>query len=264
VSKRGFTLVEIMIATGIAGFIAFVGYFAISTTITASNAATARVRDTENARLFFSMLKREIATAFPGPGNMIKGRGDASITNYDPNNNQSSLVLSDKSANPPSDVIQFYSRVDSPSLQEDQVLFVRYYMNRADNTLCRQAQPCNPTGTPPNATSPYDEIPPNISKSDALWPLFDNVRSLRITFEQWDPNAKVFNSEVGAKPVSPSVCDTLLVTLTFTDVVAQKAIVAGGTSATNASSSTSTPSTFDLQTARTFSTVIPIPTTFGP
>src|SRR2546423_443922 len=65
---RGFTILEIVIASSIALFVFAVGYLAISTTVRTSDEQTKRIRDTENARLFFNMLERDLATAFPGPG----------------------------------------------------------------------------------------------------------------------------------------------------------------------------------------------------
>ena len=141
--NHGFTVLEIVIASSIALIVFAIGYLAISTTTKTGDQVTKIIRDTENARLFFNMLERDLATALPGPGNIEKKRETQNqIDGYihDPVNNPSPLVLTESVTGvaASSDILQFYCRTDNTSAR-DELTFVRYYVNR--NVQYDQAHP---------------------------------------------------------------------------------------------------------------------------
>ncbi|MGD0090250.1 MAG: type II secretion system protein [Planctomycetota bacterium] len=76
----GFTMVEFLVASAIALIILTVGFVTINGTIKATREATAMLRATENSRLFFQTLERDLAAAWPGPFDMVKGMDTTNIT----------------------------------------------------------------------------------------------------------------------------------------------------------------------------------------
>lgn len=229
---RGFTVLELVIASSIALIVFAIGYLAISTTTRTGDQVTKIIRDTENARLFFNMLERDLATALPGPGNIEKKRetlNQATPYVHSANTNPSPLVITESvsSATPLSDILQFYCRSDIPGVR-DEVILVRYYVNRNDHTLCRATAVYDPTANLPlpDYTDPKGTLT-NASNSDLA--LYDNVRQLVVNFQQWRPDRKQYAKESGTLliPVDPqtgsyAVADSVLVTVIFTDDFKQK------------------------------------------
>lgn len=64
---RGFTLVEMLVAVFIAMIVFGVGFTLINGAALARSDAQARIRATDAARIFFDMLERDVAAAYPGP-----------------------------------------------------------------------------------------------------------------------------------------------------------------------------------------------------
>ena len=220
--SAGFTLIEAIIASGIALLVFGVGYTAIATTVTASNIASARIRDTENARLFFNMLERDLATAVPGPTYMTKTVLPLTQT---PPSQYNSIVLNEPDGQQQrSDLIQFYCRTDHPGAPGDPfepILFVRYGFchHPSAKVIFRQSV----TAVPPNqdldqittgALNPLEltsETTPNPQISEGL-ALFDNVSQLKITLQRWDPLNRKY-----IPPVTVNSADSILVTIIFGD-----------------------------------------------
>ena len=257
---RGFTLIEIIIATSIALFVFGVGYQAIASTVSSNNITSARIRDTENARLFFDMLQRDLSTAYPGPTYMSKIDGPLPQTGYTPSlTGGNPIILNETASGGPtasvySDILQFYCRTDHPGAVTDPpepILFVRYGYNRSDGVraLCRLAVPYDPSTVPaPDQNTGIDPVSTvdlnplsltNNTSSDLA--LFDNVTNLRIIFQRWDAINRLYIRE-GQPGFNFASADSLLVTLTFGDV---RNSHVGVTSTTNIN--------------RTYSKVIPIP-----
>jgi Tfp pilus assembly protein PilW len=228
-SPRGFTLLELTIAAGIATFVFTVGYYAVSTIIAANREATSRVRDTENARLFYNLLERDLATAYTGPANDVDGyQGPASPYSSNP----APIVVNEdaKGLAPPSDIIQFFCRSDDPKLSNGS-LFVRYYVNSTDHTLCRTSVPYeDPASLPPAGQGLLvTETPTTLTSSPASdWAMFDNVRSLKVLFKQWDAAYKRYlnpgDKNSANQIVTTDTCNFFMVTVTFTDQFQQKGI----------------------------------------
>ena len=235
----GFTLIEAIIASGIALLVFGVGYTAIATTVTASNIASARIRDTENARLFFNMLERDLSTAVPGPTYMSKTPADLPQSGYvlpqfpPPTGTLGNAIVLNETGGPGlSDLIQFYCRTDHPGSQTDPVeplLFVRYGLCRVEgvNAICRQTDVLTPGATgdlfPDRLTGEDPNLLPQIhldmnplaltndKKSEGL-ALFDNVSRLIITLQRWDPSTRKYIT-----PVIDGSADSILVTIIFGD-----------------------------------------------
>ena len=214
-ASSGFTIIEIVIASSIALFVFLVGYGAISSTVSASNISSARIRDTENARLFFNMLDRDLKSAYPGPTYMRKISTPVSQSGYTPPPSGQPILLQESTG---SDILQFYCRTDhAPAVGEplEQILFVQYGYNHTNKTLSRQATFCEasalPADCPDQKPALSSLIMTSIGSSDQA--VFDNVERLNFTFQQWDPVNKVY--------LTPNnlnfVADSVLVTLRFGD-----------------------------------------------
>ncbi|MEI6236951.1 MAG: hypothetical protein WCT04_28160 [Planctomycetota bacterium] len=224
----GFTLIEAIIASGIALLVFGVGYTAISTTVTASNIASARIRDTENARLFFNMLERDLSTAVPGPTYMSKSALTLAQSGYTPLPQGNAIVLNEYDGRALSDIIQFYCRTDHPGAPTDPLeplLFVRYGLCRVEgiNAICRQTDTHTPGATSiqcPDQLTGVDSFTSidmnplaltNHATSESL-ALFDNVSRLVIVLQQWDPLNRKY-----IPPVTVNSADSILVTIIFGD-----------------------------------------------
>jgi prepilin-type N-terminal cleavage/methylation domain-containing protein len=253
--RNGFTLIEVLVAAGLASIIFSVGYYAIATTIATTRASTQRIRDTENARLFFMMLERDLASASPGPGNIVKYRESTSATySYTP----SPLVIEETGQ---SDIIQFYCQQDSHAFLEngqparDEMVFVRYYVNHYDSahTLCRKSKVYDPNianPVPPDETNPLTST---YVVNDYDSAVFDNVYKLTVLFQRWDAKNKTYVKESGTNP--PAQCDSLLVTIVFYNAFAQSAL-------SHADKSSDSYQTSLNNTYRSFSKVFSIPASF--
>lgn len=259
--NSGFTLIEILVASGIASIIFAVGYYAIATTIATTRASTQRIRDTENARLFFMMFERDLSSASPGPGNMLKNRETLTplaIYAHNATTNPSPIVVTESTTgiSALSDIVQFYCRPDIPGVR-DEMVFVRYYVNRDSNahTLCRNAVVYDPNLAvpilPDEASSPLTltNAPDNNSA------LFDNVYKLTVVFQRWNVATKQYIKESETNP--PTQCDSLLVTVVFTNTFAQSAL-----DKPNVDKSSDTYQSSLNNTYRSFSKVLSIPASF--
>ncbi len=153
---------------------------------------------------------------------------------------------------PSSDILQFYCRTEETQTR-DECLFVRYYINKYDHTVCRQATIYDPNGVSPAILPDYSDprLLTNATNSDLA--IFENARTLAILFEQWDPNQKLFIKE-GAPADNPPARDTLQVTLIFTDQYKQARMDAYHADSSN--------KIYQANAFRTYSKVFAIPASF--
>lgn len=224
---RGFTLIEVLVSAGIASVVLLVGFYAITTTITTSKVTTQRVRDTENARLFFQMLERDLATAVPGvPPMPASKKGVAREPGTE------AIVLTTKPGAVRYDMLQFYCRSDEPKANgEDTLLFVRYYTNYAAgvHSLCRAVRPVVQGMA---IEEPYAMM----NKNDFTDAIFSNVRNINVTFQYWSdgrdgPARKQYvkvdygpdwNLSDPSQAQKVALCDSILVSIVFTNEYEEK------------------------------------------
>jgi type II secretory pathway pseudopilin PulG len=255
-APAGFTILELIIAASIALFVFGIGYLAIATTVRASNESAARIRDAENARLFFNLLERDLASAFPGPGNNVVKAREVLTGPY--THAPSPMVMTEpvNTAYPSSDLLQFYCRSEQP-VTRDECVLARYYVNKKDHSLCRQAAIYDPNAQP--LLDPPDYVDPTTltNSVDSNLALFDGVRTLAITYQHWDPTLKQYVRETAGS--IPAGSDSLLVTLTFTDTYKQQRM-----DPYNPDKTTNTPAgeRYNAFIYRTYSKVFDIPASF--
>jgi prepilin-type N-terminal cleavage/methylation domain-containing protein len=211
-AARGFSLVEVLVATAIASIIFTVGFVTITGTIAARNQATASVRAAESARQFFSLLENDLRAAHPrNIETYCLARG-----NIYPGLNSPNPLLVEDAQLPDREIIQFYTRADTQDVS-DEYVFVRYYVNHYDDptqpdeyqyTLCREVV-SNP--------DLQDAINPRTLTQQPNNPaaLFEGVHSLQILFGQWDPSNKTYTWV--KSPAAPGMADALKVTLELRD-----------------------------------------------
>jgi hypothetical protein len=197
--RGGFSLVEMMIASLIAMVIFVIGFVIITGTIRTKNESSARIRATENARMFFQLLERDLAGAFPlqaGVPPAVEGiyLKDQLYDEYD-----ITVGTNVSTGNPikidNNNSLQFYTRIDGRGVT-DGYSFVRYYINNQQQ-LCRQVIPF---GDP-------DEIPTFEPIEDVLplndFAMFDRVRSMYVTFHKWDEVDKDYFPKLSSRDTLP-------------------------------------------------------------
>ncbi|MCY3019171.1 MAG: hypothetical protein NTW87_09115 [Planctomycetota bacterium] len=273
---RGFSLLELAVASFIAMIIFTVGFIVITGTLRTRSESTARIRATENGRLFFQMLERDLAGAWPGPFNMFKGAADTN-----PSVPPAPMVVRDTYVyrtpekvprDVPTDILQFYTRSDTRApdgTNPDRRVFVRYYVNTLEHTLCRQVvedeglDPANGNTTPTALETNQNNAAPletRLLRDERA--VFEGVHQLLIYHRQWQPDNKTFlpaltdNKDAAAADYKD--CTHLLVKLVLYDQYAadrQKNEV-------TASERKSPAADWDILTFRAFVKVLPIPTRF--
>jgi len=197
----GFTVLEMLIAASIALLVFGIGFVTINGTIRARSEAESQIRAAENARLFFQLLERDWAAAYPGPteppgtyAKMIKGN-----TPMPGATNPATIAIEDQVPDINafntigSDIIQFYTHADmnpaSTTANPDRLVFVRYYVNPVDHTLCRQVLD-DATHVPFEQNQSVAVKPYATSDGNAM---FDDVRQLVILHRTWRPDTKDFD-----------------------------------------------------------------------
>ena len=144
---RGFTLIEMMIAIFIALVIFTIGFATITATINARHEAEERIRSTENARMLFQMLEKDLGNAYP-----ITPTSDittiASSTSFTINIDNKPITNAPPGApvalSIPNDHLEFFTRLDHRDLSSggfvdtpDTYVFVRYFVNNLGH-VCRE------------------------------------------------------------------------------------------------------------------------------
>jgi prepilin-type N-terminal cleavage/methylation domain-containing protein len=223
--QRGFTLIEMMVATVIVLIVMGTGITLLNGSTKAQSVSTKRIGASENTKLLFQLLARDLEGAYRGPNtpSLVKGRlieADAYPVAGD-----FPIVVAD-AVTPATDILQLYTKSDASTVT-DECVFVRYYRNHADRTLCRKVIPVLPTEAP-EQTDPRETT--ETSDADAL---FDGVRQIIFVYRQWDPVTKVF---------LPSFSDTV----ESTDIPA----------------CTHLKVTIIMENLETYSKVLPLPSTF--
>lgn len=184
IPPRGFTLIEMMIAIFIGLIIFTIGFTAISSTIQARRESEAKVRATENARLFFDLLQKDLASAYP-----IDSVNSNLPTMAVETPNQP-IVVNNKPIAVTNDRIEFFVRADHRG-STDQFIFVRYFINNLGH-LCRQT--FQSTTTAADALTLANPI--DLNNDDSA--LFDQAFSILVSPCQWQDTAK--NMAVGTAP----------------------------------------------------------------
>jgi prepilin-type N-terminal cleavage/methylation domain-containing protein len=195
-ATHGFTLIELLVVSAIAMVIFLVGFQMINGTVALSARGTARIRATENARVFFQMFERDIASACPGLHGMVKTRTTAlSPASPYPSANVPMGVLERDADNKDHDILQFYTKTDSPKAP-DEYLFARYYVCRhpdtLENTLCRQTVSYIPTDpVAPELQDPREltdiSSGPEADAAVTEFGLFDHADEMFVDYMLWDP-----------------------------------------------------------------------------
>ena len=185
--RGGFSLVEMLVAALIAIMIFVVGFIMITGTVRARGESLSRVRATENARLFFQMLEKDLSAGYPGAFGMKKGVAPV------PGTNPATLVLNE-AAPIASDLIQFYTHndlsVEDPANSNpNRMVFVRYYINQVEHTLCREVREDN-ASAPTGSIQMEMVYPPNTISTPDSHALFDDARQILIDFQYWDNATK--------------------------------------------------------------------------
>ena len=171
---RGFTLIEMMISIFIALIIFTIGFTAISSTIQARRESEARIRATENARVFFDLLQRDLANAYPrgGTGVIVELPDMVQELANQP------MTVNKKNITVTNDRIEFFTHADHRGLT-DQYVFVRYFVNSLGH-LCRQT---NQSDTADTAYIPFDQ------NNDGS-ALFDQAFAILVSPAQWQDATK--------------------------------------------------------------------------
>ncbi len=222
--NAGFTLLEMLVVTLISLVVFITGFVLITGTSEARAKAISRLRATENARLFFQLLERDLAGAYKGPGDVMTRGRLAAATAY-PVSAPYPIVIEDKDAGGVSyDILQFYTRADTHTVT-DEYVFVRYFVNRADLTLCRQVLPYDPSlSAPPENVDPRPLLVTSIEVDPSVgaYTVFDEVTRLYVVHRLWNEQTKTLEptgvsdqketTGLSGEPV-PGACTHLLVTL---------------------------------------------------
>jgi hypothetical protein len=198
--RRGFSLVEMMIATTSAMIIFMVGFMIVSGTIRAKNESSARIRATENARLFFQLLERDLAGAFPlqaGVPPVVEGiflkeqLYDVYPITVGTNISTGNPIKIDNNNS-----LQFYTRIDGRGVT-DGYSFVRYYINNHQQ-LCRQVIPFGD----PNEIPTFEPIEDVLDSNE--FAMFDRVRSMYVTFHKWNEFEKDYYPKLSSRETLPT------------------------------------------------------------
>jgi prepilin-type N-terminal cleavage/methylation domain-containing protein len=195
-SPFGFTLIEMIIAVFIALIIFMVGFSSISTTMAVRKDSEARIGATEDSRMFFQLLERDLAGAYPmsflNLNNPAGGPPQDSLTQKI---NGKTVAIS------PSFRLEFYTRVDHRGVA-DQLVFVRYYVNNNAH-LCREVvDSIDPASIGsadtrhhyPLLTTQIPPFTPATDLKDDTDAVFDQTNSLIINPLQWNADQKVYTA----------------------------------------------------------------------
>jgi prepilin-type N-terminal cleavage/methylation domain-containing protein len=222
---RGFTLVEILIAVFIAAIIFTIGFTIIAGTIRARNDAAVRIRSTENARLFFQMLERDLASAYPynaGPHPIV------AITDmfqtYKVKIGQYSSAKGSSDINIDVEAIQFYTRSDQREVTDERV-FVRYYINNHQQ-LCREVQHFIDPNDPVQLTVLPLTDPALLDSQDTA--LFERARGLSLSFHTWKADTKEYIPDLSTINLTAASASHLKVRLSMYDAAGSLKVADNG------------------------------------
>jgi len=179
----GFTILEMIIAATIALMIFGIGFYTITASQRVQADTTRSLRQSENARLFFDMIERDLQGAYPGWFIATKDK----------------LVENDSPDSPTDryDALRFFSRVDYVNSAPDGVFLVRYYVAPNDSTgrLLHQVRREVWTGYITPGSNEFLEASVATyanSLDNVAGAVFDEVDRLRIDYRIYNPKSKTF------------------------------------------------------------------------
>ncbi len=204
-----FTLVESIIAATICLIIFTVGFMVISGTIRVRGETMARVHATENARFFLQQIERELNCAYPylttntpkeQKRQIVSDTFQVDDTYYHVNSKNYNKI--DQNS------IQFYTNADLNTLAPDandpeskspmppdRYVFVRYYVNPLQHTLCRYMEDIRDLSKVPDAMNYSDPRD---------WSQIADVRQMTATFKRWVPSDKHWEPLDPTRPIDPA------------------------------------------------------------
>lgn len=184
----GFTLVELLIAVFVALVVFVLGFTLLNGALQARSEAQRRIESSDTARLFFSLLERDLACALPGPWTVPLDRAALlpATTGYSLPAGQDLA----RDAGGQAYLLQLTtSNVDhcDPAARPQAVSSARYYVlkeaGRESGTLYRELSLAQPPGAFPFTTALAGQA------ADAL---FANVRLFKAGYVRWDESARSF------------------------------------------------------------------------
>ena len=184
--RAGFTVLEMIVATVSALIIFLVGFTLISGTSEERAQSMTRVRMTENARLLFQLLERDLSGAYDVVYPPLATTPFTFMSN---------TVIILNSPNNGNYVLQFCTKVDTPNMTNQYVL-VQYFVYPTANVLCRQVTTVNSiptTATPPDTTVSTYALFDMVYGPAAAINVPNPQYRFQITGQQWQPVTKTFS-----------------------------------------------------------------------
>ncbi|GMV78991.1 MAG: hypothetical protein AMXMBFR7_01750 [Planctomycetota bacterium] len=174
-STVGFTLVEMLIAVAIAILILALVFTILNGASAAQTSTRTRIQASEGARVFFEVLERDLAGAFPGPWLPAFQKSDLAPPGS---------AIPDAAVGIHGEVIKMTTTSDT-RLPGNEYFSVRYYVARKEigeeKRLYREVDPAqSPTTTFPFITDPDAAT---VSTENVLCM---GVRRLRVQYAKWN------------------------------------------------------------------------------
>lgn len=172
-NRRGFTLVEMLVAVFIALIIFSIGFTLLSGATQARSDAQARIRATDAARIFFDNVERDLADAVPGPWTTPYTKSNLAETpGGDVATNDLKMTTTGESTTATMGFVT-----------------VRYYVLTSTKILYRETAQDAPPGPPSLAGTPAH---------NSQFAMLPDVESLTCVFYRWDDATKAFVDATGA------------------------------------------------------------------
>jgi type II secretory pathway component PulJ len=165
----GFTLIELLVSAAIAMVIFAIGFVILNGATQARSETQARIQATDYARMFFNMLERDLAGAYPGPWTDPYSKADLVYTPAGASGNAIEMTTTSEHPNPGQEIVS-----------------VRYYVLGATKRLYREV-----STTQPSASAPIgDPLSPTALSTSNDFALLPNVETLTAQFYKWDEALK--------------------------------------------------------------------------
>ncbi len=227
----GFTLIELLIAMSIAVLIFTIGFTILQGTRVAQREAKSRILATEQARLFFEMVSRDVAMSYPGPFVDLNEKAELRKTFLGPAPYRGNVLqlttrnidYTDLQVGTFLDRYKDKTGIDLDLNSGLAISNIRYYVVLqpkdplniiANDTgfLYREVSlvqgPTNP------ATDPWPELNP---PHDFRFAMFRGVNTLEIGYAEWDTAKKKMLGESDPSFSNIANADYLDVRITFLD-----------------------------------------------
>ncbi len=173
----GFTLVEMLIAVAIAILILTLVFTILNGASAAQTSTRTRIQASEGARIFFEVLERDLAGAYPGPWLPAFQKSDLAPPQ--------AIAIPDAAVGVHGEVIKMTTASDT-RLPGNEYFSVRYYVARREigeeKRLYREVDPAQL----PNTTFPF-VTDPNATAVSTENVLCMGVRRLRVQYAKWNP-----------------------------------------------------------------------------